>query len=104
MNTTKIDISTLNRIELAELRDEIVFELDLHDAELRAFYGTTRDGAMLGAAHPEEEVWCPVCEDRDGDEELLRDGINNAISTLTNGDKGLEERIEAAISDLEDAL
>jgi hypothetical protein len=100
MNTTKIDISGLNRIELAELRDEIVFELDLHDAELRAFYGTTTDGPMLGAAF-DEDVWCPVCEDRESETVHLRAVVEVALRTLLDGKQSKEERMVAAIEHLE---
>ncbi len=103
MNTTKIDISQLNRIELAELRDEIVFELGLHDAELRTFYGTTADGPMLGTPDPRYD-YCPTCEDSWSEALGLRAAVKLALRTLLDGDKGLEERIEAAIEHLEDAL
>lgn len=95
MITDKIDISGLNRHELAELRDEVDFELALHDAEMRAFYG-------VGILPADDDIWCPVCDDYDV--EGMADAIREAHDTLMNNDKGLEERIEAAASTLEDAL
>lgn len=95
MIAQRIDISGLNRDQLQELRDEVDFELALHDAEMRAFYGVS----ILPA---DEEVWCPICDEHDVED--MADAIREAHVTLTDGSKGLEERIEAAASTLEDAL
>jgi hypothetical protein len=102
MNTTKIDISTLNRIELAELRDEIVFELDLHDAELRAFYGQPLIGA--GPTVPEYDDECEVCWDRQDEVENLHGGIDAAIDILNDEDLTEKARIKRALERLEQEL
>ncbi len=99
MNTTKIDISQLNRIELAELRDEIVFELDLHDAELRAFYGQPLIGA--GSTVPEYEDECEVCWDREQEVDDLHDGVLAAIDILKDEDLTETARVRRALERLE---
>lgn len=102
MIATQIDISQLDRHELRALRDEIDFEIQLHDAELRAFY----DGRLSG---PIDDVWCPVCEDRDGEvEDLesdvanLQDIVRTALFILTDGSRTAADRIEEAAETLDE--
>lgn len=99
MIRTKVDISQLDRHELRALRDEIDFEIALHDAELRAFYGTS-----LAGPHPDDDWYCPECEDRDGEVDDLEDEIRAALAALTDGTRTVEWRIETAAARLETAL
>ena len=101
MITDKVDISGLNRIQLQELRDEVAFELALHDAELRAFYGINQEGNLV-RIETDEDVWCPICDEYDAEGQAT--ALVQAHALLLDGDKGLEERIEGAVEILEDVL
>lgn len=96
---TKFDISGLDRHDLRELRDEVDFEIALHDAELRAFYGTA-----LAGPHPDDDWWCPVCEDNEGELDNALDGVREALAILTDGSKKVGARIEDAAAALEQIL
>lgn len=94
MITSKIDISGLNRHELAELRDEVDFELALHDAEMRAFYGV----GILPVDEPDE---CYECEGLTHETEDLRDAIDAAIDALSDEDLTYKARVRRATERLE---
>lgn len=106
MIATRVDISQLDRHELRALRDEIDFEIQLHDAELRAFY----DGRLSEPTdEPTDDFWCPICEEREGqvedlesDVSSLEEAVRDALAILIDGSKPAAQRIEEAASALDD--